>query len=300
MACGPWGPAATVGGPEVLFGRWIPMARRAAPGWYPDPAGVKAWRWWDGHGWTEFASDPSGPAGARFHRAPARTSPAPPSTTGSTAEVKAATVGQAGAGRLPGRHRRRPAGGLGGAVGPSGALPQHPRPAADRGRPEPGASQSGRSEPALPLEPGGVAPFYVFLLRWQFQAAKTARFLSLPARRSPGLGVGSWFIPVVNFWFPYQSIRDCLPPGDPGRPVVARMWAFFIAVLVDGCGHHGLRLDREPDRLRLRRHHPGPRRRIRGRREDGGGAHCRRPSANALPGAVRATGPAGQPDRPWP
>ncbi len=24
------------------------------PGWYPDPAGVKAWRWWDGHGSIAF------------------------------------------------------------------------------------------------------------------------------------------------------------------------------------------------------------------------------------------------------
>jgi hypothetical protein len=75
-------------------------------------------------------------------------------------------------------------------------------------------------------------PFYVFFLRWQFQAAKTARLLSLPAKRSPGLGVGSWFIPIVSFWFPYQAIRDCLPPGDPGRSVVARLWAFWVSTTV--------------------------------------------------------------------
>ena len=74
-------------------------------------------------------------------------------------------------------------------------------------------------------------PFYMLFLSWQYKAADTAR-LFLPARRSPGLGVGSWFIPVVSLWFPYQSIRDCLPPEDPGRRVVARMWACFIATLV--------------------------------------------------------------------
>ena len=31
-----------------------------------------------------------------------------------------------------------------------------------------------------------VVPFYVFLLRWQFQAAATARFLFLPANARPG------------------------------------------------------------------------------------------------------------------
>jgi hypothetical protein len=74
--------------------------------------------------------------------------------------------------------------------------------------------------------------FYVLLLMWQFRAAETARMLNLPARRSPALGVGSWFIPVVNLWFPYQAIRDCLPPDDPGRRTVVRMWAFLIATIV--------------------------------------------------------------------
>lgn len=71
---------------------------------------------------------------------------------------------------------------------------------------------------------------YIVLLNWQFRAAKTAQLLQLPAKRSPGLGVGGWFIPIVSLWFPYQAIRDCLPPEDPGRHVVSRMWLCFIAM----------------------------------------------------------------------
>ncbi len=77
-----------------------------------------------------------------------------------------------------------------------------------------------------------TAPFYVLVLIWQYRAATTARLCNLPAARSPGLGVGSWFIPVVNFWFPYQALRDCLPPGHADRRVVNRMWACFISVLI--------------------------------------------------------------------
>ncbi len=77
-----------------------------------------------------------------------------------------------------------------------------------------------------------TAPFYVLVLIWQYRAAKTARLLNLPAAHSPGLGVGSWFIPVVNFWFPYQALRDCLPVGHPDRRSVGRMWACFISVLI--------------------------------------------------------------------
>ena len=85
-----------------------------------------------------------------------------------------------------------------------------------------------------------TAPFYVLVLMWQYRAAKTARFLGLPAARSPGLGVGSWFIPVVNLWFPYQAIRDCLPPGHADRQVVNQMWACFIAVLIVNAVTQGL------------------------------------------------------------
>ncbi len=36
--------------------------------------------------------------------------------------------------------------------------------------------------------------------------------------------MGSWFVPVVNYWFPYQAIRDCLAPEDPHRGLVLQWW----------------------------------------------------------------------------
>jgi hypothetical protein len=74
-----------------------------------------------------------------------------------------------------------------------------------------------------------AAPFYVLVLIWQFRAASTARLLSLPAAHSAGLGVGGWFIPVVNLWFPYQALRDCLPPGHPDARLVGRTWGCFLS-----------------------------------------------------------------------
>ena len=210
------------------------------PGWYPDPAGVKAWRWWDGQGWTGFASDPSAPhrPGPAWPQTPAF-DPASDASRGPSpgtwvhdrfaAEVRAGPWA-----------RRALAGYL--AVILVGLLAAWAERSAIRQlvhnidvERQTGVVQ----DQALPsdlnlltlLNLVLIAPFYILFLRWQFEAAKTAQFLSVPARRSPGLGVGSWFIPVVNLWFPYQSIRDCLPPGDPGRTVVARMWALFIGVL---------------------------------------------------------------------
>jgi Protein of unknown function (DUF2510) len=34
------------------------MALTPAPGWYPDPGGAPALRWWDGTGWTEHVAGP--------------------------------------------------------------------------------------------------------------------------------------------------------------------------------------------------------------------------------------------------
>jgi hypothetical protein len=72
---------------------------------------------------------------------------------------------------------------------------------------------------------------FVLFLVWQSRAATTARALGYPARRSPALGVGGWFIPVCNLWFPYQAIRDCLPPTHPGRRLVLHMWLWLVAQL---------------------------------------------------------------------
>ena len=92
--------------------------------------------------------------------------------------------------------------------------------------------------PRLYLPVGGYLngvlqiPVYVGIFIWQFRAAKTARDLRLWAEHSPALGTWSWIIPIVNFWFPYQAIRDCLPGDDPGRASVAWMWVFFIGMTV--------------------------------------------------------------------
>jgi hypothetical protein len=55
-----------------------------------------------------------------------------------------------------------------------------------------------------------------------------ARGLGYPARISPGLGVGSWFIPVVNLWFPFWALSDTLPPEHPLRRRGLWAWLAYI------------------------------------------------------------------------
>ncbi len=102
------------------------------------------------------------------------------------------------------------------------------------------AGQSGTTVPTPPTVPAGYSLLSdliaivlivadIVLLIWQYRAASAARALGLPARRSPVWGICSWIVPVVNLWFPYQSICDCLPPGHPSRRRVLRFWLALVA-----------------------------------------------------------------------
>ena len=89
--------------------------------------------------------------------------------------------------------------------------------------------------PALIFVPQLMAPFQygalIFFLIWVYRAAGTAHQLGIPARRSPGWAVGAWFIPVVNLWWPCQSLRDMLPHDDTTRDRITLIW---IALVVGG------------------------------------------------------------------
>ncbi|AKT51022.1 DUF4328 domain-containing protein [Arsenicicoccus sp. oral taxon 190] len=45
-------------------------------------------------------------------------------------------------------------------------------------------------------------------LVWQHRLASSSRVDRRELRRSPGWHVGSWFIPVVSLWLPYQNVAD--------------------------------------------------------------------------------------------
>lgn len=56
---------------------------------------------------------------------------------------------------------------------------------------------------------------------WQFQVAKQLAGLT---RRTPGWHIGSWFIPIVSFWFPYQNISDLWKAIGLARPSWQPLW----------------------------------------------------------------------------
>ncbi|WP_167756834.1 DUF4328 domain-containing protein [Leifsonia flava] len=61
----------------------------------------------------------------------------------------------------------------------------------------------------------------VLWMIWQYRVAK--QFIGL-TRRSPGWHVGSWILPVVNLWFPYQNIADLWRAVGRTRPSWQIVW----------------------------------------------------------------------------
>jgi hypothetical protein len=66
---------------------------------------------------------------------------------------------------------------------------------------------------------------------WSYRAACTGNALGIPARREVVFGVASWFIPVVNFWWPYEVIVDSLPMRVRGRHWVLTWWIVWQVAL---------------------------------------------------------------------
>ncbi len=179
------------------------------PGWYTDPYRGPGLRWWDGHRWTPHARAPR---------------PRPPAHTGHNASMGRWTVlAQAALSVVL-------------TVGYGYALARFFR---DLGPYVDAVSAAEPGEvPPLPGSFGLVAAMSLVSLlawiplalelMWAHRCATAAAALGIPAKREPLWAVLSWFIPVINWWFPYESIRDCLPPGHPERRTVGRWWAGYL------------------------------------------------------------------------
>ena len=198
------------------------MTASAGPGWYPDPWRVAPQRWWDGVQWTAFVGPLPPPAKpplidvAGAHRSEERTfkwARAAVCAWGVFVVAELAVL-IAVAGRL-----RR-----------DFDLFFHELQTAKPGQPLP-QPFGGFQQIWIAFDLGellllGVG---VIFLVWEYHAAQVAQGVGYPARTSPGFGVGSWFIPVINLWFPYWALCDCLPPHHAMRPHALRAWLAYLA-----------------------------------------------------------------------
>jgi hypothetical protein len=214
----------------------------APPGWYPDPAGGSGQRWWDGYAWTDTVVVPQPPPPQAWTVPPRQGPPlgAPPWSVASE-RLHAHNTSGLVAGELAIAPAARVALGVPALAGILVLLVVRMQSSqmlllgqdfkiayddAQRGLPTPTFTNGSFSPWFFALLLVAIAGLVVALV-WQRRAATSARALGFPSDYSPAWGVGSWFVPVVNYWFPYLALRDCLPPGHPHRPLVLQWWLAF-------------------------------------------------------------------------
>jgi hypothetical protein len=82
----------------------------------------------------------------------------------------------------------------------------------------------------------GFSIAVVMFLFWFYRARVNAESHGWPQRRSPGLAIWAWFVPVVNFYFPFQIMVDIWRAGLPeqarsNRAILPGIWwASLLAV----------------------------------------------------------------------
>ncbi len=64
-------------------------------------------------------------------------------------------------------------------------------------------------------------------IAWIFQAGKFAEARGWPAARGRTLGAWSLIIPIVQFWWPYEALRDSYPPSAR-PPLLLKWWVSYL------------------------------------------------------------------------
>jgi hypothetical protein len=74
----------------------------------------------------------------------------------------------------------------------------------------------------------------VLFIVWLYQAHRCDRMDPSWQKRSSGWAIGSWFVPIVNLWFPFQVVSDLRrgARGDAREPSEALQWFWWIGFVL--------------------------------------------------------------------
>ncbi len=184
-------------------------------GWYQDPHGARAWRYWDGTAWTDHVSE--WPVAAAVPQL---------SPEERVAEERrwARYARWAFVAFAPVQIAAQVLGALKFDRTYHGTLltDDAPRSTSLFDPPAIGVPQVLCSLAVLGLT--------LVLAYWTMQAARAAQAQGITIARSPGWTMGGWFIPILNLWWPPQSIRS-FAEDRRSLPVVG-WWICFIVATV--------------------------------------------------------------------
>lgn len=188
------------------------------PGWFPDPTSPARLRWWDGTSWTTHVA------------------PRPPDPRADLAAEEGAA--RAAKVAVVAWLALQCVGLVLWAV-----LMRHWSDAFGRLLHGDVGLRAGRGGASDPFGPGSGAPLltvtvdvvglvvlgaFVVFLNWVHKAARLAAQSGRPARHSPGAAVGWFFVPVVQWWFPYEAFLDMTDGTDATRRSIRRWWALWV------------------------------------------------------------------------
>jgi Domain of unknown function (DUF4328)/Protein of unknown function (DUF2510) len=184
------------------------------PGWYHDPWRQAPMRWWDGSGWTEHLADWHG------HVPAAR----PPRAAGGPSPMARVDAEERITPWLKRLLYLWPVAAAASAGFAAVSIQRLVDAFRNDGDVPPVSGWGWVAQVASAI----VVALLVVRMVWLHRATTTARDLGFPVRRTPTAAAVGWLVPVINLWWPLQSVTDLFPVHRRPDRRLAWWWACSI------------------------------------------------------------------------